>query len=228
MSDKRQWGIILSIMNFIIQKKVDNFFSRFERKIYKKGETIISPDEAYHKAFYIKSGYVRNYSISAEGIEITLHIFTPGSYFPMMSVLSDVPNRYYYDSLIDTEIIEAPKDKVIQFLKSNPDILLDLTTRLLKGLDKLSLRIEYLALETAHKRLASALVFLARHFGEKKTKEVYLKHIFTHRDIAAFAGISRETTSREMEKLRQNGVLSIIKQRIVIHDSEKLTKLSRI
>jgi CRP-like cAMP-binding protein len=85
------------MQNLVLQQKVEEFLARFEYKKYKKGDTVMHPDETNAKAYYIKSGYVRNYNLTDEGIEFTLHIYAPRSYFPMASVISDVENRYYYE-----------------------------------------------------------------------------------------------------------------------------------
>lgn len=214
------------MQHLVLQQKVEEFFARFEYKKYKKGETIMHPDETNAKAYYVKSGYVRNYNLTDEGIEFTLHIYAPHSYFPMTSVISDVENRYYYEALIDTEVYIAPKAEVTAFLKSNPDVLFDLTSRLLNGLDKFMMRAEYLALKSASKRLVSTSLFLARHFGEKENNTCRFKYNFTHRDLASIAGVSRETASREWEKLLKSGLVSTNRQRIMLHDLEKLKNIA--
>ncbi len=228
MSGKLQCGIIVTMLQELHRQNIEKFFTKFEHKTYKKGETVIQPDETHAKGYFIKSGFVKNYTLTAEGIELTFHIFTPGTYFPMMSIISDIQNRFYYEALTDTEIYIAPKQKINEFLIANPEILFDLTSRLLSGMDKLLLRIEYLALETARKRLISTLLFLARHFGEHTDSVVRFKYTFTHRDLASFAGISRETTSREWEKLHKAGLVKIHRQQIHILDIAELTALLSI
>lgn len=209
-------------MNQKLTQKIEFFFSRFPKKILKKGEVIVEAEETPEEAFYLKKGYVRAYAMSPQGIELTLHIFTPGSYFPMMFILNDLKNRYYFEALTQSEIFVIPKGKIISFLRKNPAVLEDLTSRLLRGLDKMTLRIEYLVYSSAKVRVSSALMFLARHFGKKEGTIIKISLPFTHREIAAFAGISRETVSRELEKLQEDNIIGYKKQFITIKYINKL------
>ncbi len=207
-----------------IQKKVVSFFSQFQLKKYKKGEIILYPDTSVAGAYFIKKGHIREYGISLEGIEMSIHIFAPFSYFPMTWIISDIPNRYYYETITDVEVYCAPKEKVQAFLKQEPEVLLDLTRRLLLGLDKLTSRMEHLAFGKAYVRVISMLLFLTRHFGELKNNEVLLRSKFTHRDIGSLAGVSRETASREWEKLEKKGMVGFRNQYIYIKNLDLLTK----
>lgn len=207
-----------------IQIKIDNFFSQFQPRRYPKNEIIIYPEDQPPGAIYIKSGYVREYNISMEGVEITIHLFAPLSFFPMTWVVADIKNRYYYEALTDVEVYNIPKEAVNTFLKDNHDVLYSLTRRLLHGLDKLTLRIEQLTYGKANYRMISTLFYLARHFGKTHNNSVTISEKFTHREIAAFAGMTRETASREWEKLNQRGIIQYENQHIVITDLEKLKK----
>ena len=211
-------------METVIQTKVDKFFSQFQVRRYPKNEIILYPEDQPPGAIYIKSGYVREYNISLDGVEITIHLFAPHSFFPMTWVMSDIKNRYYYEALTEVEVYSVPKDAVNSFLKENPDVLYSLTKRLLHGLDKLTLRIEQLTYGKAHVRMISTLFYLARHFGKITNNTATITEKFTHREIAAFAGMTRETASREWEKLHQKGLINYDNQHIVITDIEKLKK----
>jgi CRP/FNR family transcriptional regulator len=202
--------------------KIESFFSQFAQHIYKKGEILIQPDKNPVGAYYIKDGYVREYGISPSGIEISLHIFVPHTYFPMMWVISDIQNRYYYEALSDVECYSAPKDEILKFLKKNPEILMNLTQRVFLGLDKLTSRLESLSFGKAYEKVISMILYLSGHFGEEKNNKIIITTKFTHRDIASLAGISRETTSREWEKLEKKGLIQYDNQFIVIEDINKL------
>ena len=205
-----------------IKNKVHAFFSNFELHKHKKGQAIIHPNQNPQGAYYIKNGYVKTYAISPQGVETTIHLFANNSYFPMMWIISDIPNRFHYEALTPIELYVAPKEKILNFLQKNPDVLFDLTHRLLNGLDKLTLRIEQLTTSKASARLASILIFLTKHFGEKKENKIIIQEMFTHKDIASLAGLSRETTSREWKKLVNKKLVSSKNRTIIINDIEKL------
>ena len=214
----------LDVMNEKLRKKTEAFFLQFPLINLKKGETVVEADRDLNEVYYLKKGFIREYTFSSQGVELTLHVFAPGSYFPMVDVLAGVKNRYYYETLTPVELYITSIEKMLKFFRGEPDLVLDLTRRLLLGLDKLLTRIEFLVFGKAETRVVSALLFLARHFGRQKNKEVQIQYLFTHKDIASFAGISRETASREIEKLVRKKVIEYKNHLLLIKNLETLKK----
>ena len=212
----------LDAMNEKLKKKAEAFFLRFRQIKLEKGELVLKADRTLTDVFYLKNGYVREYTGSAQGVELTLHVFAPGSFFPMTDLLAGIKNRYYYEALTSVELYVAAKEKVLEFFKREPDVVMELTRRLLLGLDKLLMRIEYLAYGKAEEKIISTLLFLARHFGRQKNNGVQIQYLFTHKDIASFAGVSRETASRELEKLLKRNLIAYKKHLITINDIRQL------
>ena len=62
-------------------KEFETFYKQFTTRNYKKGEMLIRADDDPQGIFCLKKGYVRQYTISKNGFELTLHILRPISYF---------------------------------------------------------------------------------------------------------------------------------------------------
>lgn len=212
-------------MSSNIKNKIEDFFEKYKTYRFERKSIIISPGDNTTDAFYLKEGFIREYSISEEGIELTIHMFAPGAFFPMTSVITDIPHNYFYEAMTEVELARAPKTEVVEFLKREPEVLFDLTTRIFRGLDKLLKRMQNLIFHSAYKRTIAALLFLNRHFGEKTEGKSVLQGKFTHNDIAHFAGISRETASRELSKLEKLGYVKQDSSKIEILDGEKLASI---
>ena len=204
-------------MNKDISNKIDKFFSQFYAVNFEKGDIILRPDGKIHNIFLLKKGKVRMYSISNDGQEITLHIFRPDSYFPIMLSLSDVFDKYYFEALEKVEVVKAPAQKVIEFVKSDQDILFDLTTRFSYAISGLTSRIETMAFEDAYNRIANLLLYLSQKFGEASKDKVTITIPLQHEDIANWVGIRRETVSRQFDKLHKDGIIESKNKKLVIN-----------
>lgn len=201
-------------MDSKIQKTLDDFFTQFKHQKYKKGEILIRADDNPPGIFYLKKGYVKEYAISKKGDELVVNIFKPISFFPMSWAINNTPNMYFFEAITDLEVWRVPKDKALEFIKTNPDVLYDLLSRVYKGTDGLLTRMTYLMSGNAYARLITELVIYAKRFSNPL-------HI-SEKDLAASSGMTRETVSREVRILKSKGLVSFQKGKLLITDTNKL------
>lgn len=205
----------------MINEKIEDFFSIYKHQIYKKGEILIRSDEEPQGVFYLKSGLVRQYSISKDGDELTLNIYKPEAFFPLMNVFTKIPNTYYFEAITDVQVFKGNQEEVAEFLKKDPEVLQDLIVRLYRGMHGLLSRIEYLLSGSAYSKIIFTLLNFAYRFGEQKeSKKVEIT--ITHREIASLTGLTKETISRECSKLSENGLIENTKNHVVIRSLQKL------
>lgn len=209
-------------MEKVIHDKLEEFFFQGKKVNYKKGEIILRAGEPVFGIFYLKTGFVRQYLISEDGDEVTIHLYQPEAFFPVMLVMTQTPNRYYFEASTDVETYRQIPEKVLAYIKENPDVLLDLTNRFAYAVLGLSKRIETLVIGSAYAKVISLLSYLGSKFGEDRGQEIVIKLGLTHQDIAAWTGAKRETVSRQMEKLTTDGIIGLEKHLIVIKDKDKL------
>lgn len=213
-------------MSSLVEKRLKIFFSEYPRSQYKKGEVLLRPGGAPQEIFYIESGYIRMYQIFEGGKELTLNIFKPGSYFPVIWVISDLANTYYFEAITQTSVYKAPQLRVTKLLKTNPEILFELTKRLVIGFYGLLSNLERLLSASACQRIISILVVLATRFGKISGKtQVVIILPLSHEDIARLVGLTRETTSVEMKKLMDKNYICYKKRQITINSLNELQSL---
>jgi CRP/FNR family transcriptional regulator len=214
-------------MNTYKTKEFEEFYKKFIIRNYKKGEMLIRADDDPQGIFYLKSGYVRQYTISKAGFELTLHILKPVSYFPMVWAVNGTPNVYYFEALTPVEVGRAPRDEVVNFIKDKPTIIFELLSELIEDYAESLKRIENLVFSDAYRRVISVLIYISKHFGEKSGNGILITHRFTQQDIATLVGVARETASNEMVKLEKKGLLKYKDHLILLENVKKLnTELS--
>ena len=209
-------------MDDTVKQKLEAFFSGFKHLTYKKGEIVFRPSESITQIAFLKKGLVRMYALSEGGEEITLHVFRPDSFFPTMLSLGKMESKYYFEVTDLAEAYIAPAEKVIAFLKSEPEVLLNLTSRFAQGLTGMMLRVENLAFQDSYPKIVSLLLYLSKRFGKQNGDETIIELEMSHTDIASWAGVTRETVSRQMEKLQKKGIIANKKRLLVIKDLNML------
>lgn len=216
-------------MNTNKTKDFEEFYKQFTVRNYKKGEMLIRADDDPQGIFCLTKGYVRQYTISKTGFELTLHILKPISYFPMVWAVNGTPNVYYFEALTPVEAGRAPRDQVVNFIKDKPTIIFELMSELLEDYAESLKRIEHLVFSDAYRRVISVLLYIAKHFGEETDNGIIVRHRFTQQDIATLVGVARETASNEIAKLEKKGLVRYVEHSMIFDNVNKLnSELSSI
>lgn len=203
-------------------KAFNEFYKQFAIRNYKKGEMLIRADDDPQGIFCLTKGYVRQYTISTTGSELSLHILKPISYFPMVWAINGTPNVYYFEALTPVEVGRAPRDQVVNFIKDKPTIIFELLSELIEDYAESLLRIEHLVFSDAYRRVISILLYIAKHFGEKNNNGIIVHHRFTQQDIATLVGVARETAGLELTRLEKKGLITYVDHSILFKNIDKL------
>ena len=83
-------------MNAIETDKLVDFFRKYKKIPYKKGDVIIRGNDQPSGVYFVKSGYIKMSSLLEDGSEIGVNIFKPSSFFPMIWALGNIENSYFY------------------------------------------------------------------------------------------------------------------------------------
>jgi len=211
-------------MDTVKTKGFEMFYKQFQIRNYKKGEMLIRADDDPQGIFCLTKGYIRQYTISKTGFELTLHILRPISYFPMVWAINGTPNVYYFEALTPVEVGRAPRDEVVNFIKDKPTIIFELLSELIERYAETLTRMEHLVFSDAYRRVISVLLYIAKHFGEESDKGIIIHHRFTQQDIATLVGVARETAGIEIVKLEKKGLIKYVDHAMLFESVKKLDR----
>ena len=207
-----------------VAQKVEAFFGQYRLRRYAKGQVLILNGDGTDYIHHLAQGRVKMYDVTYRGDEIILNVFNPPAFFPMSLAINKTPNPYVYEAETAVVIHQVPSEAVISFIRSNQDVMYDLLSRLYKGVDGLLGRMTHLMNGSAKSRLLYELLVECRRFGMRQPDGscvVDLREV----DLAARAGLTRETISREMRKLMQQGEVQVTRKGIVVRDMNVLAAI---
>lgn len=198
---------------------------------YEKGSLIQATDQEKQTIFLVHEGFVKRYLINGEGSIYVQIIHGPGDIFPLTVILNELTSTrvhkgmetYYYEVMCDSVIYSMDTEKFINSIKEDSSLyeeLLELSSkRLYSNMNKL----ESQALRSAYGKIAHQLVFFARSFGREQEDGIKIEMPFTHQDLADLLSLTRETVSREMVKLRNDGFISVDDDNhVIVQDADEL------
>ena len=84
---------------------------------------------------------------------------------------------------------------------------------------------EWLTLVNASDKVKMVLKFLADNHGQRENGHVKIKLRLTHEELGELAGMSRETISRELRKLKREGTLLATNGHIAINQQSGILEM---
>lgn len=205
----------------IVTHMLEGFFKQSKPMLFRRKETITDSSDPNH-IFYLNQGYIKLYTVSSNGNEMTLHIFSPSSIFPILWDKKDESEEYYFESLTPVEVYSAEKTKLQQFILRKPEVYSEITQQLsafsISAINKLKVKI----LGNAYQQIIVTLLDLSERFGQKNKEETIINYWFTHQDIASLAGLSRERVTIEIDNLIKKKLIKYDNHFIVIPKIELL------
>lgn len=211
-------------MNTAVQHKLDSFFQKHPFRRFAKGQILTHAGEEPMGIMYLTTGRVRQYDITDRGDEAVVNIYKPRAFFPMSWALGENSNEYFYEAATPVELYVAPPQEVIVLLKTNQDVLYDLLSRVYSGVEGMQRRMLHLMKGSGRSRVLLELVIAAKRFGEPYKNGALVLNMHES-ELAAQAGLSRETVSRELVCLQKHHVLTVGRQNIQIRDMQAIEAL---
>jgi len=196
------------------------------RRRFKKGETLFCEGDQATGFYLLVVGSLKLCRMSHDGREKVLHFVKPRETFAEAAFFGD--GRYPAEAraMEDGEALYLPKTGFMELMGRNPSFTLNLVVSLSLMLRQFARQIEELAFADVTSRLAS---FLIRRADEKAASYGGITYIdlgVKKGELASRLGTASETISRTLRKLKDEGIIEVQGSRVVIHQMEKLQKLS--
>jgi CRP-like cAMP-binding protein len=208
-----------------IQHKVLSFFDKYPTTTYSKGDIIIFAEQEPRGVLLLIDGIVEKFDIDTNGSKIVVNLYRPLSFFPMSWAINRTTNKFFYSAASEVTVRMGDPAEVVVFLKENPDVMLDLLSRVYKGTDGLLKRFSLAASGATINRLLLELLIEGYRFGLKLGDEkVQIK--ISQSTLSSRTGLARETISRELRALQAGNLINRTKDGIVIDAKQFESRLN--
>jgi len=205
--------------------QIKKFFSQFPTKKYSKGQIILKPGDKFDNVKFIKSGYIRAYTVTPKG-ESTVNLFKPLFVMSVLHLYSNRKNDYYFQAITPTEVYMAPYGEVKKFFATDKELSQSFVEFFFNSLLNYFTNQGNIINGSAKNKIASIFLQLTQDYGDVKNGKLTVNFPATHRIIANLVGLTRETTSVQISKLQKMGVVSTKRTHFIVNDLEKLKKIS--
>jgi len=210
---------IPSPFNCLAPKLQKNLRGLLHEQTFASGEHLFVQGAATTSFYIIAKGRVKVTRVTLQGDEIILCIRRSGQFLCPVTTLDGGTQLGTAEALTDTSVLRVERDSLAALCQQHPELLGIVVQSCLWEVRHLVERVELLASQGVQRRLARMLlIYIRRQVNGSSVNEVPL----TQQDLGALIGASRESVSRALAQLQRDGLVSLSRGRVIIHDSEQL------
>jgi CRP-like cAMP-binding protein len=197
--------------------------SLITRKRFSRGELVCAEGTPLNSLIIVSEGRIKVFRNTQEGKEQILYVFSSGDFFGEKNLLADQETDYGIEALEETGICAIGKNDFQALLREYPDIGFNIMQELIGRLDRLEKIVEGMGAGSVEKRIGAVLLEFARKYGKPHPSGILVELPLSREGIASYIGLARETVSRKLSLLQDEGVIEMIgNKKIVIRDIEQL------
>lgn len=195
---------------------------------FNKDEVIFtegSQGEGFH---FIRSGRIKILKSSADGREHILNILGTGEVFAEVLLFNAMPYPATALALEAAEVGMIRNRELEALLLDYPRIAVHIIRVMSRKLQYIQSRIKILALADSQTKVAQTLGYLAGRYGQQQETDPHIVIEINRQDLADMAGTTRETVSRVLRVLKDEGVVRDEERKLVIMDIRRLKEYYEI
>jgi CRP/FNR family cyclic AMP-dependent transcriptional regulator len=203
-----------------------NYYSKYPFSLIKKGRPLFYQGEIPRTAYFVESGVIKFYNITSNGEEKIVGYEGTDGLMPNEWIFGKSPVAlYYYDTFTDCEVYSIPRAELIEIINSDEQVAVSLLNRYISMYIGSTMHLHALEQLKAREKLLHILQYLVLRFGSEVGKNQHRIGLrLTHQDIANLVGLTRETVSTEISKLRKEAIIDIIELHYVV-DTDKALRI---
>jgi len=189
-------------------------------------ELLFSQGDAAEELAVVLEGRLKLTQVTAEGQEVIVRYIGPGE---MCAAVALFPGQDYpatAEAVGDTNVIAWPRRSLDELAREHPQLALNVLRLLTERMGELSDRLRELATERVARRVAHALLRLARKAGRRTDRGVEIDIPLTREDIARLSGTTLFTVSRLMADWEEAGIVESGRERVVIRSPHGLVAIA--
>lgn len=200
--------------------------SRFRARDFMPDEVVYFAGDPAAHLYVVAVGNVKLVRHSPSGQDVTLDVLAPGDFFGSLALLGD---RHYPDTAQAQTpccLLELDASDFKAILESHPSVTLKVLELVAGRLVDAHEVIHHLSASPVEARVAAALTRLAERFGEQRPEGLVIQMPLSRQDVAELTGMTTETVSRVMSRLRKQGVIDSGREWVSITDPDRLRDIA--
>ena len=185
-------------------------------KRFHKNQVVLMEEDTANYIYVVYGGKVRVVNVGSDGSERILAVHKRGDIFGEMALLDAKTAPATVIAMEDADIGLLSREPFQKLFLSNEKVLLQLVAILCRRLREAQLVLKAIALPDAEQRLRSILNHLSLLHGVTDDRGTVIALRLTHKELAGYTSVSRETVTRLLHRMSEEGDLEMLENRTIL------------
>ncbi len=185
--------------------QLDQLAHQMSTREHPANQVIMLQNDWGSGVYFVQEGWVKIRTYNPDGKEVTLTILGPGEIFGEMAALDEAPRSTDVMTLTVTTVAMLSAKDFLHFLETEPLAGVHLAQLMSRRLRQINRRLQ-LREASSTARVADILLFLAEFRGKVSRAGVEVPNL-PQRELSGLSGLARETVTRVIGKLEQDGII---------------------
>ncbi len=203
----------IPLFNSAADNDLDLLVSHLIERRYPKDAVVVEEGLPGDYMYLIQDGRVKVTKASEDGREKIMNFFDSGDFFGEMALLDRLPRSASVTTLEPSLLLALSRRDFLEMLRESPDLALSVIQELTHRLRDTGEQASSISFQKVQERTKGLFERLAR---DEATEGGRMTPALTHQQIADMIGTSRETVTRAIKRLKQEGWLGQQGKRYVI------------
>lgn len=215
----------INVSDIFAEEKLNGNSQGATQKKFEKGEVIYQANQSANQIYLIRSGKVKIMSSAETGKEIVKAILNSGEVFGEKSIIGEQNYNDVAIAIEDTELSILSSTQVKSLMKEHSALSLFFMKLMGSKVLEMEQRLESLIFKDSKTRILEFLIQLIEKKGQRIGYEWVVRNFITHQEIANLTATSRQSVTTLLNDLRNDGILTFDRKRLLIRDIERLKAL---
>ncbi len=188
---------------------------------YAKREVVLHKGGSGDGLLFLLAGQLQVIDITEDGRAIGLRMLAPGDFFGEIALINNSTRSASVVAMSDVLVAFLPAPVAMRLFSHSPTVANQMLRHLAQKIQRDSEFRALLSINNTAKRIYSFIVLMQK----KNPDGTVVENLPTHQDIANMINTSRETVTRALLTLSQQGIVQKDSHRLIIKDPDALEKL---
>jgi CRP-like cAMP-binding protein len=206
--------------------ELDAVLAEARSQRYPKNSTVFAEGEDVHSFFVLLHGHVRASKTTPAGQQVVVRYVGPGEVFGIAKAIGLTKYPATATAVDESVALVWPSSAWPRLVAQHPPLASNALQTVGSRLQGTHMRVVEMSTQQVERRVAHALLRLARQAGRKVEQGIEIDFPISRQDIAEMTGTTLHTVSRTLSAWESQGLVESGRQRVVLRDPHRLFALA--